>query len=157
MEEITGKQDRAVQYVRVASSYRQDNLAAERQRAGCRRVATHQDLTIVREYADLGRPARLDQQIELLRLLDDLHQKRDVGAVIVWDYARLARVSTTLKQILHHVQACGAEIIAVVEEGAEREGGQRRGGGVKVCKYRNYKTPTHMPRAPDLTRPAGGE
>src|SRR5437762_1068465 len=82
---------RAVVYVRVASAHQEDQGATRRQREGCRRIAERYGLTIVREYADVGRPARLDQQIELLRLLGDLSEKRDVVAVIVWDYARLGR------------------------------------------------------------------
>jgi DNA invertase Pin-like site-specific DNA recombinase len=122
------RQQRAVVYLRVASARHEDQAAIARQREGCLRIADRHGLTVIREYADIGRPARLEQQIELLHLLDDLHQHRDVAAVIVWDYARLARSMAQLDQIVHHVRACEAEIVTITGvEAADRFIRERQG------------------------------
>jgi DNA invertase Pin-like site-specific DNA recombinase len=108
-------------YLRVASAREEDQGAIDRQREGCMRIAERHGLTIVREYADAGRSARLNQQIELLHLLSDLSEKRDVEAIIVWDYARLGRSMEQLEQVIHHIHACGAEIVTITGvEAAER-------------------------------------
>jgi hypothetical protein len=114
------REQRAVLYIRVASA--QDDLGAvNRQREGCRRIADRNELTIVREYVDLGRPARLQQQTELQRLLADLAERRDVGYIVVWDYARLARDLTGLDGIIRRIHLCGAEIATTTGvEAAER-------------------------------------
>lgn len=105
------RERRAVIYLRVASSHKHDASTIDRQREGCLRIAARQGVTVVREYADIGRAARLEQQVELLRLLDDLHQKRDVAYVIIWDYARLARSMEQLNWLVHHFHACGAQLV----------------------------------------------
>lgn len=111
----------AVAYLRIASRQPDDAAAIMHQREGCQRIATRHGLTIVREYLDVGRPARLDQQIELLRLLDDLHHLRDVAFVIVWDYARLARSMEQLNLVNHHIHACGAGVLTITGmEAAQR-------------------------------------
>lgn len=121
MNTQTERSKRAVIYLRVASAHQENQRAVERQREGCARIAAKHGLTVVREYADIGRAARLKQQIELLHLLDDLHQRRDVGFVIVWDYARLGRSMTQLEQVTHHIRSCGAEIATLTGvEAAER-------------------------------------
>lgn len=104
------REHRAVIYLRVASSYQADVSTINRQREDCLRIAARHGLTVVREYADIGRPARLDQQVELLRLLGDLHQWGDVAYVVVWDYARFARSMEQLNQVIHHIHACGAKV-----------------------------------------------
>lgn len=106
----TSTNNRAVIYLRVASSYQADASTINRQREDCLRIAARHGLTVVREYADIGRPARLDQQVELLRLLGDLHQWRDVAYVVVWDYARFARSMEQLNQVIHHIHACGVNV-----------------------------------------------
>jgi DNA invertase Pin-like site-specific DNA recombinase len=90
-----------------------DVSAINRQREACQRIAARHGLTIIREYADIGRAARLDQQVELLRLLGDLHQWRDVAFVVVWDYARFARSMEQLNQVMHHIYSCGAAVTTV--------------------------------------------
>lgn len=82
---------RAVVYLRVGSSHQENRGAIERQRQGCLQIAEQHGLTIVREYVDVGRPAQLEQQPELRRLLDDLFEQRDASFVVVRDYARLGR------------------------------------------------------------------
>ena len=108
---------RAVMYLRVASAHQQDATAISRQREACRRIAEKHGLTVVREYADHGRPARLEQQTELRRLLDDLDQLRDAAFVIVWDYARLGRSMGQLDEVIRRIHACGAELATIT--GAE--------------------------------------
>lgn len=121
MDTPTDRKHRAAIYLRVASVDPENQQAIERQREECLRIAERHGLTVVREYADVGRPARLDQQIELLRLMGDLHQWRDVGAVVVWDFARLGRSMEQLNQVIHHIHACGAEIVTITGvEAAER-------------------------------------
>lgn len=109
MSQITNRQSRAILYIRVASS-KDSQQAVERQRQGCKHIAAQYGLTIVREYADMGRPARLEQQIELQRLLDELHQRHDAAFVVVWDYARLARDLTSLDDVIRRIQRCGAMV-----------------------------------------------
>jgi site-specific DNA recombinase len=134
MEENMGtsanyQQQRAVVYLRVASSHQADASTVNRQREDCMRIAARHGLTVVREYADIGRPARLDQQVELLRLLGDLHQWRDVAYVVVWDYARFARSMEQLNQVVHHIHSCGAKVATTTGvEVAERFIREQQGG-----------------------------
>jgi DNA invertase Pin-like site-specific DNA recombinase len=108
-------------YLRVASARHEDHGKVEHQRQGCRQIAERHGLTIIREYADVGRAGRLDQQIELLRLLADLREKRDVASVIVWDYAWLGRSMEQLEQVSHYIRSCGAQIVTITGmEAAER-------------------------------------
>jgi DNA invertase Pin-like site-specific DNA recombinase len=114
-------QHRAVIYLRVASAHEVDDSAINQQREGCMRLAARHGLTVIREYVDVGRGARLEQQVELQRLLDNLRQKRDAEAVIVWDYARLGRSMTQLDDVIHSIRSCGAEIVTIVGvEAADR-------------------------------------
>ena len=108
------RERRAVMYLRVASSHQDDSSTIDRQREGCLRIAARHGLTVVREYADAGRAGRLDQQVELLRLLGDLHQRRDVAYVVVWNYARLGQSMEQLNQVSHHIHACGAKVVTLV-------------------------------------------
>jgi site-specific DNA recombinase len=114
-------QHRAVIYLRVASAREVDGSVIVHQREGCMRLAARHGLTVIREYVDAGRSARLEQQMELRRLLDDLRQRRDVVAVIVWDYARLGRSMTQLDDVTRSIRACGAEIVTITGvEAADR-------------------------------------
>jgi hypothetical protein len=110
MAHALNRKRRAVLYLRVASSAGDAEQAAANQRTACQRIANTYGATVVREYADLGQPARLRQQTELRRLLADLAEKQDVGFVVVWDYARLARDLATLDEIIRRIRACGAEV-----------------------------------------------
>jgi DNA invertase Pin-like site-specific DNA recombinase len=111
----------AVVYLRVASAHKADGSTIARQREGCLRLAARHGLTVIREYVDIGRSARLDHQVELRRLLDDLDQQRDSVAVIVWDYARLGRSMTQLDDVIHRIHSCGAEVITITGvEAADR-------------------------------------
>ena len=101
----------AIVYLRVASARRQDTGVIERQRAGCLRIAAKYGLTVVREYADLGRSARFDQQLGLQHLLDDLAQHRDIPYVVVWNYARLARDMTQLETVIRHIRSYDAQVV----------------------------------------------
>jgi hypothetical protein len=103
---------RAVAYLRVAST-QQDDAGIAIQRDACRRIAMQRDMAVIREYADIGRPARLEQQPELHRLLAELSQLRDAAAVIVWDYTRLSRNLTQLDTLIQRIRLCGAEVIAL--------------------------------------------
>lgn len=131
------RRSRAVVYLRTARHHPDELRAVEYQRDGCRRIAEQHQLTVVREYVDVGCPGRLDEQIELLHLLDDLSRKRDVAAVIVWDYARLGRSMGQLEQVSHHIRSCGAQIVTItgmeaarrfVQEQDDREVDENEGG-----------------------------
>jgi DNA invertase Pin-like site-specific DNA recombinase len=98
-------------YLRVASARRQDAGVIERQRAGCLRIAAEYRLTVVREYADLGRPARFNQQPGLQYLLDDLAKDRDIPYVVVWNYARLASDMTQLETVIRRIRSYGAQVV----------------------------------------------
>jgi DNA invertase Pin-like site-specific DNA recombinase len=104
---------RAVTYLRVASAHQEDQGAIDRQREGCQRIAERHGLTVIREYVDVGRPARLDQQMELRRLLDDLMERQDAAFVIVWDYARLGRSMEQLDDVISRIKLCGAEVATI--------------------------------------------
>jgi DNA invertase Pin-like site-specific DNA recombinase len=112
---------RAVAYLRIASPHAGDAAAIVHQREACRRIAAKHGLTIVREYADVGRPARLEQQGELQRLLGDLAALRDAASVVVWDYARLARDMAQLDEIISQLRVRGAEVVTMTGvEAAQR-------------------------------------
>jgi DNA invertase Pin-like site-specific DNA recombinase len=68
------------------------------------------EIAIIREYADVGCPARFEQQTELQHLLDELWRDRDAAFVVVWDYARLARDLTQLNDVVRRIHGCGAEV-----------------------------------------------
>ncbi|MEU0885850.1 recombinase family protein [Lentzea sp. NPDC005914] len=100
----------AVSYLRVASSSKDDPNAIDRQREICQSLAHTCGLTIVREYVDIGRPARLPQQSQLQLLLDDLKRLCDAAFVIVPDYARLARDLAQMDNVTQQIRAAGAEV-----------------------------------------------
>lgn len=112
---------RAVTYLRVAHTPEDSERVIIAQREACERIANTYGVTIAREYVDLGKPARWAQQTELQRLLTDLAERRDVGYVVVYDYARLGRDLTSLDGIIQRIQLCGAEIATTTGvEAAER-------------------------------------
>jgi hypothetical protein len=112
---------RAVAYLRVAHASDDSGNAMIAQRTACEDVADRYRLTIVREYVDQGKPARLTQQTALRKLLADLEQNRDVAYVIVSGYARLGRDLQSLDNVMSRIQGCGAEVATITGvEVAER-------------------------------------
>ncbi|QQQ75447.1 recombinase family protein [Saccharothrix sp. 6-C] len=112
---------RAVMYLRLGSVHPDDAAAVALQREACQRIANKHGLAVVREYVDVGRPAHLDRQPALQQLLDDLAVQCDIRAVVVWDYARLARDMRQLEEVIGRVRACGAEVVTMTGvEVAER-------------------------------------
>jgi hypothetical protein len=112
---------RAVMYLRLANAQIGSGNAIDVQRSICEQVAKRYGATIVREYIDLGKPARLAQQSELSRLLADLNARRDAAFVVVSDYARLARDLTGLDAIIERIEACGVKVVTLTGvEVAER-------------------------------------
>jgi hypothetical protein len=101
---------RAVMYIRVANVRDGSTRAVTAQREACERIANGYGVHVVREYADLGKPARWEQQPELQRLLVELAEQRDVAYVVIFDYARLARDLASLDGIIRRIHLCGAEI-----------------------------------------------
>lgn len=120
MTHALDRERRAVIYLRVANAAGStDQVTAQRQ--ACQRIAHTYGATVVREYIDLGKPARLEQQTELRRLLTDLAEHQDIGYVVVWDYARLACDLATLDEIIRRVRVCGAEVATLTGvQAAER-------------------------------------
>ena len=111
----------AVMYLRVASTHEADTSTIAHQREGCLRLAARHGLTVIREYTDVGRSAQFDQQVMLQRLLNELYQRRDAVAVVVWDYARLGRSMTQLDDVIHRIHSCGAEVVTITGvEAADR-------------------------------------
>jgi DNA invertase Pin-like site-specific DNA recombinase len=113
MEDEDERKQQAVVYLRIAWAYPDNATAIEHQRAGCLRIAAERGLTVIREYVDVGRPALLEQQIELQRLLDELDQRRDASFVIVWNYARLGYSMAQLDEVVARIQACEAEVTTI--------------------------------------------
>jgi Resolvase, N terminal domain len=112
---------RAVAYLRVAHASDDSENVIVAQRAACEQIAQRYGLTIIREYVDQGKPARLTQQTALRTLLDDLEQHQDVTHVIVADYARLGRNLQSLDDVISRIQSCGAEVATITGvEVAER-------------------------------------
>ncbi|MEY9861520.1 DNA invertase Pin-like site-specific DNA recombinase [Catenulispora sp. GAS73] len=114
---------RAVLYLRVGSAHPQDGQAAVLQRTACLRFAESHGLSIVREYVDLGTPARYDCQSALQHLLFELDEKRDAPYVVVSDYARLSRMLPELTSITRRVHSCRAVIATVNNTNNAGEGG----------------------------------
>lgn len=110
MDPETNRATPAVLYLRIPSAQQDTSAILDRQREGCRHIATQYGLTIVREYVDLECPAELEQQTALLRLLEELWQQRDAAFVVVWDYARLASDLTQLNDVIRRIHGCGAEV-----------------------------------------------
>ncbi len=102
-------------YLRVATADAKEQASAIiQQRQGCMRIANRHGLRVIHEYADIGRPAQLNQQIELLRLLGDLYdRRRHIRYVIIWDYSRLARSMWQLNMVAYHISSCGARILTL--------------------------------------------
>jgi hypothetical protein len=112
---------RAVAYLRVAHASDDSDNAIVAQRTTCEDIAERYRLTIVREYVDQGKPARLTQQTALRRLLAELEQHRDTAYVIVSDYARLGRDLQSLDDMIRRIHRCGAEVATITGmEAAER-------------------------------------
>lgn len=107
----TDRKLRAVVYMRVARDKgpRTAHLIAT-QREACQRIAAKQGLAVVREYFDVGRPARLEEQLELLQLIADLEQKRDAAFVVTWDYGCLAHSTAQITYLKYRLQSCAASI-----------------------------------------------
>ncbi|MCU1685429.1 MAG: hypothetical protein JWQ81_6168 [Amycolatopsis sp.] len=101
----TEPENRAVIYLR--------GNRAPLQRYQCQRIADKFGLTVVSEYNDYAVAARLHQQPALNQLLTDLERLRDVGHVVVWDYARLGRSMQQLAYIEYRLHACGAAITTI--------------------------------------------
>lgn len=110
MDPTANRATHGILYLRIASAQQDSSGMLDRQREGCLQIATQYGLTIIREYVDHGRPARLEQQTELQRLLEELWQQRDAAFVVVWDYARLARDLTQLNDVIRRIHGCGAEV-----------------------------------------------
>ncbi|RSM82552.1 hypothetical protein DMH04_25505 [Kibdelosporangium aridum] len=106
-ESRSGRTSRAVMYIRVGRAEHNSDSAVTAQRAACQRIATTYGATVVREYLDLGRPAQLEYQTELRRLLDDLAAHRDAAFVVISDYARLARDLGGLDTIIRRIRPAG--------------------------------------------------
>lgn len=115
-------QDRqAVIYLRVARVQEGSSQAVTAQREACQRIAERHGLAVIREYADLGRPARLEEQPELHNLLSSLAVRRDAAYVIVWDYTRLSRDLATLNEVIDQLRAYGVQVVTLTGvEVAER-------------------------------------
>ncbi|MEV1116162.1 recombinase family protein [Actinosynnema sp. NPDC049800] len=108
-------------YLRLGSAHPDDAAAVALQRETCQRIANKHGLAVVREYVDVGRPAHLDRQPALQQLLGDLEVQCHIQAVVVWDYARLARDMRQLEEVIGRIHACGAEVITMTGvEVAER-------------------------------------
>ena len=121
MNNTTDHTHRAVMYLRLASAQVISGNAIDVQRAICGQIAKRYSAAIVREYIDLGKPARLEQQTGLSRLLADLNARRDAAFVVVSDYARLARDLKSLDDIIERIEACGAKVVTLTGvEVAER-------------------------------------
>jgi DNA invertase Pin-like site-specific DNA recombinase len=113
MEVEDQRERQAVIYLRVARAYPDDAQAILHQREGCQRIAAEHGLAIIREYADVRRPALLALQAELRRLLDELAERRDAAFVIVWNYARLGRSMAQLDEVTSRIRACDAGIVTI--------------------------------------------
>jgi hypothetical protein len=110
MGQEQNRQQRAVVYLRVARAEDGSDDAIAAQRAACERIAITYGATIVREYVDRGKSARLTQQTELRHLLADLEQRHDAAYVVVWDYARLGRDLQSLDDVIRRIRDYGAEV-----------------------------------------------
>jgi Resolvase, N terminal domain len=121
MPDRLNRHQQAVVYLRVAHGDEISERVVDAQREACRRIAGRHGLSIVREYADLGRPARLEEQAELRNLLSTLAVHRDAAYVVVWDYTRLSRNLRMLDDILDRIRDCGAQVVTLRGvEAAER-------------------------------------
>jgi Resolvase, N terminal domain len=121
MNNTTDRNRRAVVYLRLANIQGSSSAVIDAQRAICEQISKRYGAVAVREYIDLGKPARLEQQTELSRLLTELDAQRDVAFVVVSDYARLARDLTSLDAIIERIEACGAKVVTLTGvEVAER-------------------------------------
>src|SRR5579871_5218624 len=103
----------AVVYIRSARAPEGSDQAIAAQREACHRIAERHGLTIIREYADLGRAAHLEQQTELRNLLSTLATQRDAAYLIVWDYTRLSRNLTVLNQLIEQCRTYGAQVVTL--------------------------------------------
>jgi DNA invertase Pin-like site-specific DNA recombinase len=120
MDQESIRERRAVLYLRVANLDEDSKQAVAAQRVACHRIAVQRGLTVIREYADLGRPARLERQPQLRRLLTELAAHRDAAFVVVWDYTRLSRDLAELDDIIYRIRTCNAEVITLTGVEASR-------------------------------------
>lgn len=134
MKEEPQRQHAAVVYMRIGSSHSTDATRVARQREGCEYIAAKYGLTVIREYLDIGRPARWERQTQLQRLVRDLATRRDAAFVVVWDFSRHARSLAQLDERIIRIHACGAEIAtltgveAAIRYVQQQEDQQSKGG-----------------------------
>ena len=89
------KTKRAVIYVRVSTEEQAqtdgEGLSIPHQLEECRRTAKELEADVVEEYVEAGRSARSTKRPQLQRMLERIHDERDIDLVIVHKVNRLAR------------------------------------------------------------------
>lgn len=121
MNQAQDRARRAVMYLRVGGAQNATDTTIAFQRAACEHVAQRYDIAIVREYIDVGKPARWAQQTNLQHLIADLEQLQDAAYVVVSDYARLGRDLQSLNDVIRRIENCGAQVATITGvETAER-------------------------------------
>jgi site-specific DNA recombinase len=112
----------AVIYLRV-STRRQARSGGEvegysipAQREACRRKAEELGATVLEEYVDAGASARSADRPALQALLGRLHEKRDVGYVIIHKIDRLARNRVDDVEIGLSIHAADAVLVSATEQ-----------------------------------------
>jgi site-specific DNA recombinase len=112
----------AVIYLRVSTT-RQARSGGEAegysipaQREACRRKADDLGVTVLDEYVDAGASARSADRPALQALLTRLHEKRDVGYVIIHKIDRLARNRIDDVEIGLSIHAAGAALVSATEQ-----------------------------------------
>ncbi|MEA5366444.1 recombinase family protein [Amycolatopsis sp., V23-08] len=113
MNVVPNRQNRAVMYLRVGSAHSEDQKILDLQRQGCRQIAAKHGLQIIREYADIGRPAVLERQTALLQLLENLARQHDAAYVVTWHYSRVGKTMDQIDDVERRLRDVESSIVTL--------------------------------------------
>ncbi len=117
---------RAIIYCRVSSSEQTHGYSLQNQEDECRRYALHNGYTVIGLFVNKrGESAKTTNRRALQDLLGYvLSHARDVDAVIIWKYDRLARNSSDFHQLLKTFDTLEIELLSVTEQGGKTPEGK---------------------------------
>ena len=126
-EDINNQPDnkRALVYLRVARVSEQDDGQFDMQRQRCEEMAKQYELTIIKEYREVGSGlTAAEDRPGLGRLLEELPIIKP-RYLLVSDLARISRQVREVVAVDEYLMCVGAELL-VYGEGPEQEGVRRR-------------------------------
>ena len=118
------EQNRAMQAVVYLQAARASEPIAEttiqRQREACAQYASEHGLRIMREYVEVGSPARgIGERPVLAKLLDDLDWLNDARFVIVYEHKSVARTTKVYNSVCERIELANAQLVVTSAQQAD--------------------------------------